>query len=108
MAGTQVFPQIAERPRRLREQARGVAKPDERFDMSENTANLDAALCALHAGQAHLQDAFLAGQIAAVNLSESRGARATELTNGIADCLKHCDRMIVVVEGDLRASRAGL
>ena len=45
---------------------------------------------------------------AAVNLSESRGARATELTNGIADCLKHCDRMIVVVEGDLRASRAGL
>jgi hypothetical protein len=72
---------------------------------THNIVNLSAALEALQACQAHLEDAYLTALIATSNLTGARNTRGVELANKACDALTHCERLITVVTGDLRAEQ---
>ena len=63
------------------------------------------AMAALRGCKAQLRAAYLDAHGAASRLTGARATSAGELAEKAADALADCERLIVVVAGDLRADR---
>jgi hypothetical protein len=70
------------------------------------TDDLTAAHHELTTSLADLRSAHRAAAAAALRLTGSRHSRAAELAEDLADAIAFCDRLCVVVEGDLRSEAA--
>jgi Arc/MetJ family transcription regulator len=69
--------------------------------------NYQMALAGLRGCQAQLRAAHADAHSALRHLTGARGARAAELADKAADALAHCERLIFIVTGDLRADELG-
>jgi hypothetical protein len=73
---------------------------------SISAANLTEALAVLRRCHARLSGGYVDAVDAAAHLTGARATRAGELADKVADALTHCERLIVVVTGDLHTEQA--
>jgi hypothetical protein len=70
------------------------------------TTNAAEALARLHGACTYLGGALIRAMEAAVELTDARRARAEQLAELIAAAITYCERLLTVVEGDMRADLA--